>query len=151
MARQWYFWNLYRSGRGNLAAFPTPFAPHIRTGRFDHAIDFNNAAGVARAAARRGVTLRWTVRGESWHLEADRAELAHYYSKHNLPRTLELGNKGRAVLKLKKLMRARGLQDFPRGRKFDVNTRAAIKRFQARHNLKADGIVGPTTWRVLHG
>ncbi len=23
MARQWYFWNLYKAGRGNLAAYPT--------------------------------------------------------------------------------------------------------------------------------
>src|SRR4051812_1490058 len=81
LARQSYFWNLYRSGRGNLAAFPSPNAPHIRNGRFDHAIDFNNAEGVRRAAERRGVTLRRTVRGEEWHMEANAKELAAYAAK----------------------------------------------------------------------
>lgn len=60
------------------AAAPSSTAPHIRTGRADHACDFDNAAGVAAAAKRRGVTLRATVPGESWHLEADPAELRAY-------------------------------------------------------------------------
>ena len=62
MARQWYFWNLYRSGRGALAAFPSPTAPHIRTGRIDHAIDFNNAAGVLNWLHRLGLLQQYERR-----------------------------------------------------------------------------------------
>lgn len=64
-----------------LTAVPSPTAPHIRTGRFDHACDFDNAAGVEVAARRLGVTLRLTVPGEGWHLEADRAQLLAYYKR----------------------------------------------------------------------
>lgn len=84
LARQTQFWNLFRAGRGPIAAFPSPFAPHIRTGRADHACDFNNAEGVRRAAAKRGVTLTRTVLWpngsvrEEWHLEANRAQLRRY-------------------------------------------------------------------------
>lgn len=85
LARQTYFWNCYLCkccNNGNLAARPSPYAPHIREGRFDHAIDFDNAEGVRREAARLGVILTYTVPGESWHLEANAAELQRFYEKH---------------------------------------------------------------------
>lgn len=65
------------------AARPSPNAPHIRTGRFDHACDFDidNAAAVENAARAAGVTLQATVPGEPWHLEADRGELLAYYRR----------------------------------------------------------------------
>lgn len=85
MARQWYFWNCYLSKRcnnGNLAAFPSPFAPHIRTGRYDHAIDFGNAQQVHDALNRHGVQTSWTVRGEGWHLEANADDLRIFFKDH---------------------------------------------------------------------
>lgn len=101
LARQQYFWNCYQCqccNGGNLAAYPSSNAPHIREGRFDHAIDFDNAQGVHNAAQARGVTLSWTVAGESWHLEANAAQLQAYYAKHHvkpdpyevLPKHIEL-------------------------------------------------------------
>src|ERR1044072_4142161 len=83
--RQLYFYNCYltkRCNNGNLAAFPSPFAPHIRTGRFDHAIDFGNAQQVHDALNRIGIVTTWTVRGESWHLEANAAQLKAFFEKH---------------------------------------------------------------------
>jgi len=64
------------------AARPSHTAPHIRTDRPDHAIDVDGAAALIQAAARRGVTLRRTVPGEPWHLEADTAQLARYYHEN---------------------------------------------------------------------
>lgn len=68
-----------------LTAFPSATAPHIRTGRPDHAIDFRNAQGVIDGAMRRGVTLRRTVLNpdgsvrEEWHLEiASVAQVEEY-------------------------------------------------------------------------
>lgn len=159
MARQWFFWRIYQNG-GNIAAFPSPFAPHIRSGRFDHAIDFNNAQGVMDAARRRGVTLTRTVRWpngtvrEEWHLEANAGQLQAYYNKHhfNPPRTLKKGNRGRAVRKLKRRLRKHGMH-VPRTilhrSLFTGRIETAVKRFQRRHHLKADGIVGYSTWRAL--
>jgi hypothetical protein len=87
MAKQWYFWRKYKRGQGAIAAYPSPHAPHIRTGFRNHACDFRNAEGVRKAAAKRGVTLVRTVRWpngnvrEEWHLEARRNELWTYYRK----------------------------------------------------------------------
>lgn len=61
------------------AARPSATAPHIREGRADHAIDFNNAAGVIRAARKRGVRLTLPMpTNEPWHVEAVLADLLAY-------------------------------------------------------------------------
>lgn len=87
-ARQSYFYYCYQTGRcnnGNLAARPSANAPHIRTGRQDHAIDANNLQGLIDFGRRVGVTITRTVRGESWHGEANAAQLAAFYKKHGAP------------------------------------------------------------------
>lgn len=62
------------------AALPSPTAPHIRTGRFDHAIDVENLNGAAgRLAAwlrKQGARAAFTVPGEPWHIEVPAADLA---------------------------------------------------------------------------
>jgi lysozyme len=65
------------------AAAPSDHAPHIKTGHPDHAIDFDNAAGVDAAAHKRGVELLNTVSTESWHLEPNPAQLHAYYKKNH--------------------------------------------------------------------
>lgn len=65
------------------AAAVSPHAPHIKTGRPDHALDLDNAQSVINASEKRGVTLIRTVRTESWHVEPDRAELHAYYKKNH--------------------------------------------------------------------
>lgn len=92
MARQWYFWNCYQTKRcnnGNIAAYPSAFAPHIRTGRPDHAMDFSNDPAVFAWLSRKGLrpvrTVRWpsgAVR-ESWHIEVSLLALLSYYHAHN--------------------------------------------------------------------
>jgi hypothetical protein len=64
------------------AAAATDNAPHIWTGRADHAIDFENVAGVITAARKRGVTLRQTVLPyEPWHVVPDLGELRAYNAR----------------------------------------------------------------------
>lgn len=90
MARQWWFYRCMQTRRcnnGNLAAFPSPRAPHIRTGRIDHAIDVNGSDALIAYGRRVGVTLTRTVRGESWHLEASAAELRAFHGKSADPLT----------------------------------------------------------------
>jgi len=61
------------------AARPSPTAPHIRTGRPDHALDVNALdGGAGRLAAwlrRKGAGATFPVPGESWHLEVPCADL----------------------------------------------------------------------------
>lgn len=62
-----------------LAARPSATAPHIRTGRIDHAIDVNALdGGAGRLAAwlrRKGAHATFPVPGEAWHLEVPRIDL----------------------------------------------------------------------------
>jgi hypothetical protein len=67
-ARQAQLRALYLAGRGALAAIPSRNAPHIRTGRIDHAIDFTNAAAAIRWLRAHGLGAHLTVPGESWHV-----------------------------------------------------------------------------------
>jgi hypothetical protein len=62
-----------------VAARPSATAPHIRTGRPDHAIDVNALdGGAARLAAwlrRKGAGATFPVPREPWHIEVPRADL----------------------------------------------------------------------------
>jgi hypothetical protein len=59
-----------------LAAYPSPTAPHIRVGRFDHAADFWRAFAIMAWMRRNGMpSARLTVPGESWHVEVRADEL----------------------------------------------------------------------------
>ncbi len=59
--------------------------------------------------------------------------------------TLSLGNRGRAVRDLQRCLRYLGYNIKVDGR-FGIETRAAVKRYQRRHHLRVDGIVGKHTW-----
>ncbi|MDP2710780.1 MAG: hypothetical protein Q8O56_06140, partial [Solirubrobacteraceae bacterium] len=70
----------YLAGRGALAAVPSHTAPHIRTGRPDHALDVDmyvgdGVQGLARWLRAKGASVAWTVPGEGWHIEVPRAHL----------------------------------------------------------------------------
>lgn len=163
MARQSYFylgWIRHLAGFA-LAAKPSASAPHIRSGRNDHAVDFNNAEGVRRAANKRGVRLTRTVKWpdgrirEEWHLEANDAELEHYFNTHNGDPIIwpfyvkpYRANNAAAVTTLQKLLRGVHLTNVVNG-KYGIWTRRAVRKFQHKHGLKADGIVGPATWKAL--
>jgi hypothetical protein len=151
-ARQAYFWALYQSGRGNLAARPSNNAPHIWTGRQNHAIDFNNAGAVVRWLRNHGVAAVTNVPGESWHVYAPADDLARLAKKlGGGHRTLKRGMRGKDVQRLQVLLR--GVNRWPKKRKtgktFGLRTKYALMGYQASQGLKADGIYGPTTRRHL--
>src|SRR3954447_1839292 len=60
-------------------------------------------------------------------------------------RTLKMGSRGAAVKKLQRRLHVRPVSGYY-GRK----TKRAVKRFQRRHHLRANGIAGPATLRALH-
>jgi hypothetical protein len=58
--------------------------------------------------------------------------------------SLKYGMRGTAVKQLQRKLGVRPVSGF-----FGVKTKAAVKRFQRRHHLKADGVAGPSTLRKL--
>lgn len=75
------------------AAAVSDKAPHIRTGRPDHANDVvspsgltNDRLGGARELAtwlaKNGIVVRFTVPGEDWHMEAPLDDLERYWRRH---------------------------------------------------------------------
>jgi hypothetical protein len=115
MDRQWGFWNDYQAGRGPIAAYPSISAPHIREGRFDHAVDFANDWAAFAWLEEKGLQpsrpVRWpngTVR-ESWHIECPAGLLLRYYRERTQPLSV-LGPKRRraadTLLKRRRNLRA---------------------------------------------
>ena len=58
--------------------------------------------------------------------------------------TLKYGMRGTAVKQLQRKLHVRPASGY-----FGVKTKAAVKNFQRRHHLKADGVAGPATLRKL--
>lgn len=140
------------------AAAPSANAPHIRTGRIDHAIDFNNSQGVINALGRLGVSARRTVPGEEWHLEVTAVDLIKLAAKlaGSSDPVLHQGQTGVSVIRLKKLLYSAGMRNFTSAHSssrfvpfFSAYTASAVRRFQKEHGMGADGIVGPKTWVAL--
>jgi|tagenome__1003787_1003787.scaffolds.fasta_scaffold20829577_2 hypothetical protein len=79
MAEQQDRFDHYQRFGSPVAARPSPTAPHIRTGRPDHAIDVNALdGGAARLAAwlrKHGAAASFPVPDEAWHIEVPRDDL----------------------------------------------------------------------------
>lgn len=153
LAQQRYLYNLWKAGKGNLAAYPNANAPHIR--------------GLAFDATRGSKMQRWLVKGGavmsrsgSEHIQANDygfyrtvvGEAWHFFYYPNRDRkgkaakstgavnpTLRLGSKGAAVKALQ------GKLGIRKDGIFGPKTRQAVIRYQRGHGLAADGIVGSKT------
>ncbi|AUT01002.1 peptidoglycan-binding protein [Nostoc sp. CENA543] len=68
-------------------------------------------------------------------------------SVRNVP-NLRFGNSGSAVRVLQRLLVANGYR-VPIDGVYGAFTESAVKAFQVRRNLQADGVVGPRTWYSL--
>lgn len=162
LAEQAAFYRAYKSGRGPLAARPTPSAPHIKFRRQHHALDINAprpARDVAAFYRQQGVPVAFNVRGEPWHMDVlDEGKLkrAARALKRATDPTLRYGHRGPSVVRLKKLLHAKGMRNFSGAKSsnrynpfFGKYTVSAVMRFQARNGLLSDGIVGAATWKAL--
>ena len=150
-AEQEYFWNLYKRG-GNLAAYP---------GTSNHglglAIDLATPQMrqiVNEIGEKYGFAKKWSdAPGESWHIRWREGNYPAVTNSDANFKTLKRGQTGSSIIKLKKQMYAHGLRNFGSRYNpfFNEKTEQAIKRFQKRHNLVADGQVGAKTWNLLQG
>ena len=67
------------------------------------------------------------------------------------PGKTELGDSGTNVVKLQQALECLGYYDGAIDGDFGEGTEAAVKRFQSKRGMKADGIAGSSTIRVLFG
>jgi hypothetical protein len=157
ISEQWYFWNLYRSGRGNPAAYPSMAAPHIKHNLAHHADDLGNPWPVSHTYRALGVTAVFNVRGEPWHMdplyEAQVLHAARTIIARRKPArypSLRQGSQSTAVTRLQKLLRSLHVKGAPRPTGYyGIATKRAVARFQRKHGLSGDGVVGPKTWAKL--
>jgi murein L,D-transpeptidase YcbB/YkuD len=150
-ALQQYYWNLYQSGQGNLAAYP---------GTSNHgwgtAVDLKEQWMRAWIDAH-GAKYGWKkteAMSEWWHV--------NYVGGVPVPPTfkpLKKGMKGPRVKTLQNMLfHAGGVTGHPyafwpkrakRRGGFGILTKRMVKKFQKSHNLHKDGIVGEKTWDKL--
>lgn len=64
--------------------------------------------------------------------------------------TLKQGSKGEYVLYWQRFLNANGFFCGIEDGIFGKNTKLAVMEFQSCHRLKADGIIGPKTWNLVH-
>lgn len=154
IAEQWRFWRIYKRDGWPLAAYPSPWAPHVRDDtQHPHAIDADNLQALIDYGARHGVTIRRTVPGEEWHGETTYAQLRAFARRHGagiigLP--VKRGSKGRLVKDVQVwLRRGQYLGSGAIDGHFEVITERAVRAFQRHVRLKADGVVGVKTYAAL--
>jgi hypothetical protein len=146
--RQRYFWQLYRSGRGNLAAYPG--TSNHGLGR---AVDLASPADRSRVD-QIGARFGWSKRcsdaaSEYWHVIYNPT----CTGAGPLPPTRARGPNVKELQAY--LLRGGYLHKGDRTHppaidgKMGPKTKAAIKKFQSEHKLKPDGVAGPKTMAKL--
>jgi hypothetical protein len=157
-SEQQYFWNLYKSGRGNLAAYPGTsnhglgLAVDLATPQMRNIVD--------KIGAKYGYQKRWSdAQSEWWHIKW-RAGNYPAVKNTNVDPVLKYKSAGPSVIKLKKLLYKKGIREFssnPSGKPsnnrynpfFGKYTKKAVQQFQRSHGLSPDGVVGAATWKAL--
>lgn len=150
LGEQQMFWNLYVSGRGNLAARPGTsnhgwgIAVDVATPAMRQTID--------RIGAKYGWSKAWSdAPSEWWHLRFDPS---HVTASVAAARPLRRGSTGERVKALQRRLRALGFRSVPApGRRgygyLGLGTASAVRRFQKAHKLTADGVCGASTTNAL--
>lgn len=148
LADQQYFWNLYVSGRGNLAARPGTsnhglgLAVDLATPQMRSIVD--------KIGAKYGWAKKWSdAPSEWWHLKWSPG-VWNGKAPYSAPKSLRRGQTGPSVVKMKKLLYNKGFRFGSRYNPFfNQRTEDAVKRFQKAKKLPQDGIVGAKTWEAL--
>lgn len=144
-ADQEYFWDQYLHHGGNLAARP---------GTSNHgwalAVDLATPqmrAIVDKIGHKYGWAKEWSdAPSEWWHLRW-RAGVWHGHVGDPIIRK---GSTLRdAIRTLQKLLRGAGYKSVSVNGRYDLRSRIAVRRFQRKHHLVADGVVGYATWSKL--
>ena len=149
---QWAAWERYNQG-GNLAAHP---------GTSNHgwglAVDVppDTQSLIAAHGEGFGWAKKWSdAPTENWHFKWAQGNyaLVEKWANKLVGETLKQGDRGPAVVAMKRRLKFHGfwpaVYNVSDGG-FGLLTTRQVKKFQAAHKLKADGIVGPGTWAALN-
>lgn len=157
LAMQWYFWRLYQSGQGNLAAYPgssnhgwglaTDTPPYVWS--LMRAYGGPYGWGACSDAPSEAWHRKWC---ENWH-GSDPGPAGTGSGGRQKPRypTLKKGDKGGAVKRAQRHLNRwnLGIGQPKVDGDFGESTQDAVRKFQLVHDLHADGVIGHHTWHVL--
>ena len=152
--RQVYFWNLYRSGRGNLAAHPGT-SNHGAGIAVDCASQWDRWA-IDQIGRSFGWSKAWSdAPSEWWHVKYQSGHYSGPVAPAG-PRVLKYGMKGNDVRDMQIwLVRSGALTKAKKGQSpsidgtFGKRTHGGLVLFQKQNKLKADGVAGPQTLGLL--
>lgn len=91
---------------------------------------------------------RWGIPAGLYTTEELRKAGLNVDESKNIP-TLRRGNQGDEVADLQMLLNSKYGYDLEVDGNFGKATESAVKDFQKKHGLTADGVVGPKTWKAL--
>lgn len=143
MRRQW-------CARGNCGNAAVPGTSNHGLGI---AVDANRPDLVNAHGAPFGFQKRWSdASWEPWHMKwagfGSTAGGASTSTSDKYP-TIRKGSKNRAAItRLQKYLRGLNLTKVVNG-SYGIWTRRAVRRFQEKHGLPVDGVVGPKTWAAI--
>ena len=146
--QQQHFWDLYRSGRGNLAA-----RPGSSNHGWGNAVDLAHPPTMRKVIDRFGAPYGWRwgeVTSESWHVtyrgggRADPSKLA--VDDHP---TLQVGDKGDAVMRLQKWLAEHGEKKVKPDGVFGPITEKAVKRLYRAWGHAGHGKCGDVGWSII--
>lgn len=66
-------------------------------------------------------------------------------------KAVDYGSRGTHVKQLQTALEKAGVAPGPIDGQYGPRTQAAVTRYQKKHHLQVDGIVGPKTWKALLG
>jgi lysozyme len=147
--RQLYYWSLYTSGRGNLAAFP---------GSSNHgwglAIDGSRlTVGVIDKIGRQFCWGKTEAFSEWWHMNYTgcwhRPDPGLNLHSPTLRQHSGGPGQGPYVRKAQKLLRGHGDKTVIVNGKFTHNTVVDVKRFQKGQRIPVTGVINKRTWKRL--
>lgn len=161
-------WQLYRHPPAGtpVVAFPSPWAPHIKLGREDHALDISTEnegnRDLAHWLEHEGCPVVFNVRGEPWHMEAISARklkalAAHW--KEKLTEAIEIlwqhpqgpGSRSDIVHDMMVYLVRGGFlpHNYHIPHKpaiYPPSMKPHVQAFQSHVRLKADGVIGAKTF-----
>ena len=148
-ADQEYFWNLYRSGRGNLAA-----RPGTSNHGWGRAVDLAAPPSMRPVIDHFGAAYGWRwgeARSENWHVTyyGNGKASADELKKLDHP-SLKLGDRGDDVVQVQKWLAAHGAAVAADG-DFGPATQKAVKNMYRAYGHEPHDRFGDVGWSIVEG